>query len=181
MDISELEVRLRGVLEHFKSELSGIRANRPNPKMIEDVLVEYFGQMMPLKQLGTINVVPPRELHISVWDHNALAPAAKAVEAANLGLSVAVSGNMIRVVLPTLSAERRSELVKIAKQVSEAARISVRGSRDEANKKIDAAEKSKAISEDIKFSLKKKVQEAVDKTNKEIESLLGVKIKEIEE
>lgn len=181
MDIKELEIRLGGIVGHFKQELAGIRANRPNPKIIEDISVEYVGERLPIKQLGTINVAPPRELHVTVWDAQALAPAAKAIEAANLGLSVAVSGSMIRVTLPMLSAERRAELVKIAKRVAETSRISIRGARDEANKKIEAAEKAKTISEDARFSLKKKVQETVDKTNKEIETALAQKVKEIEE
>ena len=92
-----------------------------------------------------------------------------------------MSGNIVRVSLPTLSEERRGELVKIAKTLSEESRIKVRGTRDEANKKAEVAEKAKTISEDAKFNLKKKIQEAVDKTNKEIESLLLMKIKEIEE
>lgn len=181
MDLKEFELRLRGIQDHLRQELASVRANRPNPQMIENIMVDYAGLMLPIKQIGTINVAPPRELHVTVWDPQALGPASKALEAANSGFSVSVTGNMIRVSLPMMSAERREEVVKIARQVAEASRISVRGARDEINRKIDAAEKAKTISEDMKFSSKKKVQEAVDKINKEIESLLGGKIKEIEE
>lgn len=181
MDTKELETRLRAILDHLKQELAGVRANRPNPQMIENIMVDYAGLMLPIKQIGTINVAPPRELHVTVWDPGALGPASKALEAANSGFSVSVTGNMIRVSLPMMSAERRAEVIKIARQVAETSRISVRSARDEANKKIDAAEKAKTISEDNKFSLKKKTQEMVDRTNKEIEALLVSKIKEIEE
>lgn len=181
MDTKELESKLKSVMEGLKHELSGLRTNRPTPRLIEDVLVEYFDQRMPLKQLGSISVSPPRELQVSVWDKNALAPAAKALEAANLGVSVAVSGNMIRVTLPALSDERRAELIKVVKGVIEEAKIKIRSSRDDANKKAEAAEKEKKISEDEKFKLKKRIQEAVDKMNKEIEAALATKTKEIQE
>jgi ribosome recycling factor len=181
MDTKDLEAKLKAITEHLKQELSGVRTNRPNPKLIEDIKAEYFEVPTPVKQLGSIAVVPPRELQISVWDQSAIAPIAKAIESANLGVSVSVSGNMIRVALPMMSNERRAELVKISKTSSEEARIKVRGARDEANKKAEAAEKAKEISEDAKFNLKKKIQEAVDKTNKDIEAMLLGKIKEIEE
>ena len=181
MDTKDLEAKLKAILDHLRGELVNIRANRPNPQMIENIMVDYAGLMLPIKQIGTINVVPPRELHVTVWDPQALGPASKAIEAARTGLSVAVTGNMIRVSLPMMSDERREEVVKIAKQIVEQSRIAVRGSRDEANKKIDGAEKAKAISEDMKFSLKKKIRETVDRANKEIEVLLAAKIKEIEE
>lgn len=181
MDTKELEGKLKSVGEHFRDELSGVRANRPSPKLLEDIPADYFGQKMPLKQLGSISIAPPRELQVSLWDANAVAPAAKAIESANLGVSVSVQGNMIRVALPLLSSERREELIKIVKGVAEESRRAVRGARDEANKKIDAAEKEKSITEDDKFSLKKKTQELTDRANKEIEEHLATKIKEIQE
>lgn len=181
MDTKELEAKLKTVGEHLKDEFSGIRANRPSPKLLEDIPADYFGQKMPLKQLGSISIAPPRELQVTLWDANAVAPAAKAIESANLGVSVSVQGNMIRVALPLLSSERREELVKIVKNVAEESRRAVRGARDEANKKIDAAEKAKEITEDDRFALKKKTQELTDRANKEIEEHLAGKIKEIQE
>lgn len=179
--IKDLELNIKNQLEGLKNEFSGIRTNRPTPRLIEDVPVDYFGQKMALKQLGSIIVVPPREMQVSVWDKASLPVVAKAIEAANLGLSVAVSGIVIRVTLPALSDERRAELIKVIKGITEETRRRLRTARDEENKKTDAEEKAKNISEDEKFSLKKKVQEAVDKANKDIEALLEGKIKEIQE
>ncbi len=179
MDIKQLDLKLKSIVESFRNDLSGLRANRPNPKMVEDVPVEYMEQRMAVKQLGSISVVPPRELQISVWDKNSLATVAKAIESANLGLSVAVTGNIIRVILPALSDERRAELMKLAKKFSEEARIRIRAARDEENKKIDAAEKAKVITKDDQFKSKKQAQELVDKANKEIEAQLAAKVKEI--
>lgn len=181
MDTKELEQKLKAIVDYLRQELSGVRTNRPNPKIIEDIKVVYFDAPTPIKQLGSISIVPPRELQISAWDQSVIPSIAKAVESAGLGISVSVTGNIIRVSLPSLSEERRAEFVKIAKTFAEEAKIKIRMSRDEANKKAEMAEKSKVISEDVKFNLKKKIQEAVDKNNKEIESLLGGKIKEIEE
>ena len=179
MDIKELDNKLKNIVNNFKNELSAIRANRPSPKIVEDVAVEYLGSRMTVKQLGSISVIPPREIQISFWDRESITPTAKAIESANLGLSVSVSGNIVRVTLPALSDERRLELVKITKKVSEEYRIRVRGCRDEENKKIDQAEKAKVITKDDQFKSKKKTQELVDKINQEIETQLTLKIKEI--
>jgi ribosome recycling factor len=181
MDIKELDIKLKNIVGNFKNELLAIRANRPSPKIVEDVAVEYLGTRMTVKQLGSISVIPPREIQISFWDHDSIAPTAKAIETANLGLSVAVNGNIVRVTLPALSDERRLELVKITKKISEEARIRVRSARDDENKKIDQAEKSKIITKDDQFKSKKKSQELVDKANQEIELNLNLKIKEISE
>ena len=182
MDIAkELEPKLKIAIDGLKNELSGIRTNRPTPKLIEDVEAEYFGSRMPIKQLGSIGVVPPRELQVSPWDKNALPAIQKAIESANLGLSVAVTGNIVRVTLPMLSDERRNELIKVVKNMAEEARRKTRATRDEENKKVDAAEKAKELTEDDKFTIKKKIQELVDKAGKDIEVALEHKIKEIQE
>ncbi len=181
MDIKDFEEKLKRIGENLKSELSGLRTNRPSPKMIEDVAVDYMDARMTIKQLGSITVAPPRDLLISAWDQNSLAAIAKGIEAANLGLSVAVQGTIVRVTLPAMTGERRAEIEKLAKKVCEEHRISIRGSRDEAMKKIERAEKEKAISENEKFALRKKAQEAVDKANKSVEEHLAAKVKEINE
>ncbi len=181
MDTKDLESKLKTVTEAFKNELLGIRSNRPSPKMIEDIQVEYFDQMMPIKQLGTIHVVPPREMQVSVWDQGALQAVAKAIEGSAMGLSVAVTGTIIRVTLPALSDERRAELIKLSKSISETYRIKIRALRDDANKKIEQMEKEKQITEDVKFKSRKKVQEIIDKANAEVEMQLGKKMKEITE
>ncbi|MDO8584666.1 MAG: ribosome-recycling factor [bacterium] len=181
MDIKDFEEKLKRIGENLKNELSGLRTNRPSPKMIEDVAVEYMDAHMSVKQLGSITIAPPRDLLVNAWDQHSLAAIAKGIEAANLGLSVAVQGTIVRVTLPAMTGERRSEIEKLAKKVCEEHRISIRGARDEEMKKIERAEKEKAISENEKFALRKKAQEAVDKANKSIEEHLAAKVKEIQE
>ncbi|TRZ64475.1 MAG: ribosome recycling factor [Spirochaetia bacterium] len=176
-----LELKISETINYFKNQLSSIRGGRPNAKLVEDISVEYFGQRLPIKQLGSINIVPPREIQISVWDKNAASAVLKAIEASNLNIGANLDGNVIRVNLPPLSGERRQELTKLVKREAEEAKIRVRGLRDEENKEINRQFEGKEIGEDEKFKLKEKVQESVDRVNGEVEKILEGKIKEIEE
>lgn len=172
--------QIKKAVAAFKNEISGIRSNRPTGKLVEDIKVDYFGQQLLIKQLASIGVVPPREIHISVWDKNAVAPVAKAIEAASIGAGANIQGNTVIVNLPPLSEERRKEMVKLAKSVSEEHRIRVRSLRDDCNKKVRQAEADKSIAEDAKFKLQDKIQKEVDRANQEIEKSLNSKIAEIE-
>ena len=179
--IKDFEKNLKAVLEGFKNELFGIRANRPTAKLVEDIKVDYLGQILAIKQLGSISIAPPREIDINIWDKNAVGAAAKAIETSKLGVSANIDGNLIRINLPSLTQERREELVKLTGSVAEQNKIKIRSFRDEANKKVEQFFKEKKIGEDQKFKGKKQIQEAVDKINKDIENLLLAKIKEINE
>jgi ribosome recycling factor len=182
MDIlKNLELKIAETIKHFKEQLAAIRGGRPNSKLVEDVPVEYFGQKLTIKQLGSISIVPPREIQISVWDKNAAPAILKAIESSNLNVSANLEGNLIRINLPSLSGERRQELIRVAKKEAEEARIKIRSIRDEINKEINRQFEEKKISEDDKFKFKEKIQESVDKTNEEVEKILANKIKEIEE
>ena len=179
--IKDLEKNLKSVVEALKNELSGVRTNRPNPKLVEDIKVDYMGQQMTVKQLGTITIVPPREINISLWDKSAIAPLMKAIETSGRGLTANSDGNLIRINLPTLTDERRQELIKLAKSMTEQIKIRVRSLRDDVNKKVEASFKAKTLSEDQKFKGKDQIQKAIDKINAEIETALSGKIKEISE
>mgnify|MGYP001577680275 FL=1 len=173
--IKDLEQKTKTIFDALRQEIVSIRTNRPTAKLVEDIKADYFGQQMSIKQLASISIVPPREIDISVWDKNALAPIVKAIESSNLGVTANTDGNLIRINLPPLTDERRKELIKLIKGIVEQSRIKIRAMRDEANKK------TKDAPEDQKLKLKEKIQDIVDKTNKEIEALLAAKIKEIEE
>ncbi|MFA6407157.1 MAG: ribosome recycling factor [Candidatus Paceibacterota bacterium] len=171
----------QNTLQEFKKEIGGVRAGRPSTVILEEVKVNYYGNLTPLKHMGTISVVPPRELVVQLWDKEAVQPAAKAIETTSLGFTASVEGNTIRVFLPELSQERREELGKHAKKISEQFRIRLRQIRDEANKGVEATFAAGGFGEDQKFKQKELVQKYTDTTNKEIESILGAKLKEIEE
>ncbi len=179
--IKELENRATALVSALSQEISAIRGNRPSPMLVEDLKIEYFGQLVPIKQLGSISVVPPRELVIALWDPSGITTVAKAIEDSKRGFSVAVRGSGIHINLPALSEERRNELIKLVKSVTEKSRIQLRALRDDANKRVQAGKAAKTITEDMETRGKKKIQEVTDKTNKEIDALLEKKTKEINE
>lgn len=180
MDIREkLENETKILLENFKKEIAVIRTNRPSPVLVENLRVDYFGQSLLIKQIGSISVVPPREIDINVWDKNAVPAAAKAVEIA--GFSANLDGKLIRINLPPLTAERRQELTKTAGKIGENFKIRLRSFRDEANREIGRQFEAKAVGEDQKFRLKEEIQKVVDAVNQEIENILTQKIKELME
>lgn len=180
-EIIDLENKIKESLNYFKEQLAGIRGGRPTPKLVEDILADSYGQKMPIKQLASISILLPREIQISCWDKQNVQSVAKAVESSGLNVSANIDGNLIRINLPPLSQERRIELIKIIKKESEEAKIKIRRLRDEANKKINDQEEKKVIGEDQKFKLKEQVQKIIDVGNKEIETALNKKIKEIED
>ena len=179
--MADLEQKIKESLEYLKSQFAAVRGGRPSPKLVEDISIDYFGQRMPIKQVGSISVNPPREILISVWDRQAVSIVAKAIESSNLNVSANTDGNLIRINLPPLSAERRQELAKVVKKESEEARIKIRSLRDEVNKKIRQREENGEITEDQELKLKEQIQKSIDKANKDIEEMLEKKIKEIEE
>ncbi|MBI5401319.1 ribosome recycling factor [Candidatus Wolfebacteria bacterium] len=179
--LKELEVKLKHFIDALKAEFLTVRSNRPSPRMVEDIPVEAYGQKMTVKQLGAISVVPPSQIQITVWDKSAVNAVAKAVESSNLKVSANIDGAVIRINLPPLSDERRKEFEKMVKKQAEETKIKVRSLRDEINKKITRDFEDKKISEDDKFNFKEKVQKEVDKANGEIEKILEMKIKEINE
>ena len=173
-DLKRLEQQLSALVLKFKEELAGIRANRPTTRLVEDIKVDYFGQFLTIKQLGSISIIPPREITISCWDKNSVASVAKAIEGAHLGLSIIIDGSLVRINLPPLTDERRKELVKLVSGLGEKQRIAVRVRRDEFNKIAKANP-----DEDMREYLKKQIQDRVDKANKEIETFLKNKVVEI--
>ncbi len=178
-DLKFLEQKLKSLAEGLKTEFQTVRSGRPSPRMVEDIKVEIYGQQMPVKALGSISVIPPREIQISLWDKESVSAVAKAIETSSLNVSANTDGNLIRINLPQLTDERKKELEKVIRKMTEEARIRVRGAREEANKEIKKMEEDKKISEDAAFKQKEAVQKSVDKINEEIEKLLDNKIKEI--
>ncbi len=177
----KLKKEIAGIVDRFKKEIAGIRTNRPSAGLIEDIKVSYYGQIVPVKHVGSVGVTPPREIHVQVWDTSAVGLVSKAIESSQLGLSPQVEGNMVRVFLPELSAERREEFIKHVKKTAEQYRIEIRHARDEANKDIERRENESEITEDERFKEREDVQKTVDGGNEDIEKFLEEKIAEIKE
>ena len=178
--IQELKTALEGALSCFKEEVAGIRGSRPSPALVEDILVEYYGQKTPIKQLGSISVVPPREIQISAWDMNAVKAIEKAIEE-QVNRLPSSEGTTIHVNLPSLTQERRDELIKMIKVKAEEARIKSRTVRDDVKKTIDAQEKFGALTEDDKFRALDSMQKEMDAFNKSVDEAVEKKTKEINE
>ncbi len=179
--LKELEQRAQALIAALTQEVSGVRSNRPSPQLVEDLKIDYMGTQMVVKQLGSISIVPPRELVIVLWDPSGSAVVAKAIDDAKRGFTTSVRGSAIHINLPPLSQERRDELIKLVKQMIEKSKIQVRSLRDDANKKVQAGKAAKTITEDMESRGKKKIQEVTDRVNKEIDGLLEKKAKEINE
>lgn len=176
-----LDEDLKRLEGKFADELRGVRSGRPSVEAVEHLKVNYFEQLVPVNQLATLSVVPPREIRISVWDKAAVAGVAKAIDDAQAGFSVAVEGNTIHANLPALSSERREELMKQVKKMMEGARIEVRGAREDALKKVKAAEDGGEMTEDDVADAKAQVQKRVDAANAALEAALQKKITELGE
>ncbi len=181
MDIKEFDNNLKVALTALQTEIGGVRSNRPTASLVENIEVLYMDGKFPVKQLGGITIQPPRDIVISPWDPASVGPIAKAIENSPLKMSPQIDGNVIRLKIPAISEERRQELVKFVKQISEKTRIRIRGLREDANKRVEGEFKLKTITEDQKFKLRESIQKSVDKINAEVEKMISLKEKELME
>ncbi|MFA6354527.1 MAG: ribosome recycling factor [Candidatus Paceibacterota bacterium] len=179
--VKDLEGELSSSIGKLKEELSTIRSGRPSVEFVENIRVSCYGQEMTIKQLGSLSVIPPRTIQISVWDKASVGAVMKGIEDAKIGMSASNDGNLVRANLPVLTEERREEVSRMVKKMSEGVRIQVRNKRDEAMKKLKAAADDKEISEDQSFKFKEKIQKVVDENNGKIETMVGAKLEEIKE
>ena len=179
--IKDLEASLAGVVGKLKQDLGGIRGNRPSPEMVQDLRVNIYDQSLTIRELGSLSVLPPRTIQITLWDKDAVAGVTKAIESAHLGLTVSNDGLNIRATLSQLGNERREEMMKLVKKTTEAARIDIRQRREETIKRLKDAEVRKEITEDEAFKGRERVQKAVDKANKDAEAMMEAKIGELGE
>jgi ribosome recycling factor len=178
--LKNLNLKSQEILAKFKDDLVGIRGGRPTSKLIEDLLVDYCGQKLKIKQLGSISVSSPQEIHVAVWDKSAAAIIAKAIEV-SLNVGVNIENNLVRIIFPPLSGERRQELMKLVKKEEEEAKIRLRNLRDEIIKKIKQQEGDGLITEDDKFRLKKDIDRNITQVNQKIEEMVSAKLREINE
>jgi ribosome recycling factor len=176
---ADIERRMHGALDSLKSDLSGLRTGRANTSLLDPIQVEVYGAMMPLNQVATVSAPEPRLLSVQVWDKSNMTPVEKAIRSAGLGINPTVDGQNIRLPIPDMTEERRKELVKLAHQYAEKAKIAVRNVRRDGNDDLKADEKKKEISEDDRKRLETEVQKLTDGLIADIDNALAAKEKEI--
>ncbi|MCB1482635.1 MAG: ribosome recycling factor [Rhodobiaceae bacterium] len=178
-DMADLKRRMDGAVSVLRSELGGLRTGRASASLLDPIQVDAYGAAMPLNQVGTVAVPEPRMISVQVWDRGLVSAVDKAIRESSLGLNPVVEGQLLRIPIPELNAERRQELVKVAHKYAEAARVAVRHVRRDGLDHLKKAEKDKTIGEDEARSRSDEVQKLTDAAISEIDEVLATKEKEI--
>lgn len=177
----QMHEKMEKTIRVLKDELHSIRAGRANPVLLDQITVEYYGAVTPLKQLAAISVPEPRLLQIQPYDATVLSEIEKAINMSDLGLNPQNDGKLIRLSIPMLTEDRRKELTKLVKKTGEEAKVALRNERREANDKFKKMNKAKEITDDELKSYEEDVQKTTDKFVKMIDELVVQKEAEVME
>jgi ribosome recycling factor len=180
-DIKELERRMRVAMDQLKKEFSGLRTGRASANLLDPVIVNVYGSKMPLGQVATISTPDAKTISVQVWDAGNVKAVEKAIADANLGLNPSTAGTIIRLPMPPLTADRRSELAKAAHKYAEHGRVAIRNVRREGMEQLKKHEKDGSMSEDESRKMQTKVQELTDKLIKEIDAAVAAKEADIKQ
>ena len=178
-DEKSYNVKMDKAIEVFIKELSSLRTGRANAAMLDLVKVDVYGQQMPINQVGSITTPEPRMINIQVWDSNNVPLVDAAIKKSDLGLNPQIDGQLIRLPVPELNEERRTELKKLIKSIGEKCKVSIRNIRREANEELKKLLKAKEIGEDEEKSSEKNVQTITDEHIKVVDEKVSLKEKEI--
>lgn len=178
MILDDTKENMEKSVSYLEREFQKIRAGKATPQMLEGVKVDYYGVMTPIEQAANINTPDPRQIIVHPWDKSMVAPIEKAILAANLGFNPKNEGEILRIIVPAITEERRKELVKQAKQEAENAKISIRNTRRSSNDMAKNLEKEGIPEDEVKL-LQDKIQELTDKFIKQIDEVADEKEKEI--
>jgi len=178
-DEKSYSLKMDKTIEVFTKELSSLRTGRANAAMLDLVKVDVYGQLMPINQVGSITTPEPRMINIQVWDQNNVSLIDAAIKKSELGLNPQIDGQLIRLPVPELNEERRTEIKKMIKSMGEKCKVSVRNVRREANEELKKLLKNKEIGEDEEKSHEKNIQNITDKHISIIDDKVASKEKEI--
>ncbi|GHV66074.1 ribosome-recycling factor [Bacteroidia bacterium] len=178
MYIDEAKEQMQHAIVYLENELSKVRAGRANPKILNDVLVDYYGSPTPLPQVATVLALDPRTITVQPWEKAMLAPIQKAILNANLGLNPDNNGELVRINIPQLTEERRRELVKQSHALGEASKISIRNARRDAIEPLKKMVKD-GLPEDVEKDAEADIQKITDAFNKKVDEMLAAKEKDI--
>ena len=166
-------------VEHFSSELRGVRSGRASPGLVDGIKVDYYGALTPLGQMAQISVPEPRLLVVKPFDASQVSEVAKAIQASDLGINPSVDGKIIRLSIPPLSEERRKQLAKVVKDHGEETNVSIRNIRRDANKQVDASLGDKILTEDQAAKTKEEIQDLTKKYEGKAKELVDRKTEEL--
>jgi ribosome recycling factor len=179
MDFADLQRRMHGAVVALKSELAGLRTGRASSSLLEPIHVDAYGASMPLNQLATVSVPEARMLSVQVWDRSMVQAVDRAIREANLGLNPIAEGQLLRIPIPELNAERRQELVKVAHKYAEQAKVAVRHVRRDGIDHSKKEEKDGGVGQDEQKAMAERIQKLTDATIAEIDQMLAHKEAEI--
>ena len=177
--INNCNAKMKKAFEVFNSDLGSLRTGRANASMLDIIKVEVYGQKMSINQLGTISTPESRLITVQVWDQNNVSLIDSAIQKSNLGINPQIDGQLMRIPIPSLNEERRTELKKVMGSLAEKAKVSIRNIRREGNDKLKKDLKDKKISEDECKNSEKKIQNLTDNQITELEKKLKEKEKEV--
>ena len=178
-DKADIERRMQGAIDSLKGDLGGLRTGRANTTLLDPVVVEVYGSMMPLNQVATVSAPEPRMLSVQVWDRANVTAVEKGIAHANLGLNPMIDGQTLRLPMPDLTEERRKELAKLAGKYAENAKIAIRNVRRDGMEALKEDERKKEISEDERKRGEDEVQKLTDRFVGEADAAAAQKEKEI--
>jgi ribosome recycling factor len=176
---TDAKVRMEKSVEALKQQIAKVRTGRAHPSLLDTIKVDYYGSETPLKGVGNITVEDARTLLISLYDRSMIAAVEKAIMASDLGLNPQSTGTTIRVPLPSLTEERRKDLIKVVRAEAEQARVAVRNVRRDGNAELKAQLKDKLITEDDERKAEEEIQKLTDAYIKQIDEQLKIKEKEL--
>ena len=177
--VKEVEAKMEKTLSALKTDLNKVRTGRASLALFDDIRIDYYGTPTPLNQMATLAVPEPRLITIQPWDPSIIGEIEKAILKSELGVTPASDGKIIRIVIPRLTEERRKELVKVVKKMSEGTKVAIRNIRREANEQLKGLEKNKKISQDQLRQWMDRVQASTDKFIEKVDEVLSAKEKEI--
>lgn len=179
--LNDTKSGMESAIEHFKQEMRNLRTGRPNPGMLDGVMVEVYGSEMRIKELASVSIADGRQLLITPFDPQTAGPIAKGIEKANLNVQAILEGNLIRVPVPPLSEEVRKDIVKQGRKRAEDAKVAIREHRRKGNDTLKKQKGDSEITEDLQKKTEKQIQELTDKFCKEVDVLFVEKEKDIME
>ena len=179
IDTDAIQRRMDGAMTALKTEFASLRTGRASASIVEPIMVDAYGQMTPINQLGTVNVPEPRMVVINVWDKGMIAKVEKAIRESGIGINPVTDGPLIRLPIPELNEERRKQLVKVAAGYAESAKVAIRNVRRDANQHVKELLKDKKITEDEERRAEEEIQKLTDKAIKDVDEVAKAKEQEL--